>query len=174
MTASDVREVLHALARFAPRVWIDGGWGVDALVVEETRDHSDLDLAVDKGDLAAIEQELDAIGFRHDPTTDPGLPARLVLRDRHARQIDIHPLLFDEKGNGWQQLSETGRAWGRYPREDLRATGTISGHPVQCLSPELQLRFRMGHEWSGPDEHDIELLMRRFRLGPLPPSLGRT
>ena len=30
----------------------------------------------------------------------PGLPARLVLRDTYGRQIDFHPLAFDERGNG--------------------------------------------------------------------------
>ena len=173
MTGSDVVEVLQALEGYEPRVWIDGGWGVDALVAEQTRDHTDLDLAVDKRDLAAIERALAEIGFRHDATIKPGLPARLVLRDRGGRQIDIHPLVFDGDGNGWQQLSETGRAWGRYPAEHLQSTGTIAGHHVQCLSPELQVRFRMGHEWSSRDEHDITLLTNRFRVGPLPPPFRK-
>ena len=99
----------------------------------------------------------------------PGLPARLVLRDEMGRQIDIHPLRFDEDGNGWQQLSETARAWGRYPAEHLRAIGVIADRRVQCSSPELQVRFRLAHEWSSRDEHDINLLVHRFRVGPLPP-----
>jgi lincosamide nucleotidyltransferase A/C/D/E len=168
-TGADVREVLAALERHARRIWVDGGWGVDALVGEQTRDHADLDLAVDRGDLRAIEGALAELGFRHDPTIEPGLPARLVLRDEGDRQVDLHPLRFDEDCNGWQQLSETGRAWGRYPAEHLRATGTIAGLRVQCISPELQVRFRMGHEWRSQDEHDIRLLARRFRVGPLPP-----
>jgi lincosamide nucleotidyltransferase A/C/D/E len=174
LTGSEVGEVLEALEGFAPRVWIDGGWGVDALVAEQTRDHTDLDLVVDKRDLAAVEQTLVETGFRHDPTIAPGLPARLVLRDHRYRQIDIHPLVFDGHGNGWQQLSQTGRAWGCYPAEHLRATGTIAGHHVHCLSPELQVRFRMGYEWSSRDEHDIRLLTDRFDLGPLPPPFWQS
>ncbi len=169
MTGADVVEVVRALAAFEPRVWIDGGWGVDALVAEQTRDHTDLDLAVDQRELAAIAQTLAEIGFRHEPLIEPGLPARLVLRDGAGRQIDIHPLVFDDEGNGWQRLSATGRAWDRYPAEHLQATGVIAGRRVRCLSPELQVRFRLGYEWSSRDEHDIVLLADRFRVGPLPP-----
>jgi lincosamide nucleotidyltransferase A/C/D/E len=97
------------------------------------------------------------------------LPARLVLRDPRGRQVDFHPLVFDEAGNGWQQLSETGRAWGRYPAEDLQATGVIGGRRVRCLSAELQLRFRLTHEWTARDEHDLRLVVERFDVGLVPP-----
>jgi lincosamide nucleotidyltransferase A/C/D/E len=43
--AESVLEVLSALS--ACRVWAAGGWGVDALVGHQTRDHRDLDLALD-------------------------------------------------------------------------------------------------------------------------------
>jgi hypothetical protein len=56
-------------------------------------------------------------------------------------------------------------AWGRYPANDLRATGAIGGRPVRCLSPELQLRFRLGDEWSDRDVHDVRLLIERWRPG---------
>jgi lincosamide nucleotidyltransferase A/C/D/E len=165
----DVIAVLQALAQHDLQVWIDGGWGVDALVGEQTRDHLDLDLAVDQRDLSRIERLLDKLGFRHDRTVEPGLPARLVPRDDRDREIDLHPLVFDKDGNGWQQLSESGRAWGCYPAEHLQATGTIAGRRVRCLSPELQARFRMAYEWSERDEHDLGLLATTFDLPPPPP-----
>jgi lincosamide nucleotidyltransferase A/C/D/E len=164
-----VIEVLGALDPHGLNVWIDGGWGVDALVGEQTRDHADLDVAADRRDLAVIEHVLGDLGFQHDRSAEPGLPARLVLKDGRARQIDIHLLVFDRAGNGWQQLSENRRAWGRYPAEDLQATGTIGGRHVRCLSAELQIRFRMGYDWSERDEHDIRVLASRFDVGPLPP-----
>jgi lincosamide nucleotidyltransferase A/C/D/E len=169
MTSADVVEALGALERYGCPVWIDGGWGVDALVGEQTRDHTDLDLAVNLDELTNVEHALAEIGYRHDRTVEPGLPARLVLRDDRGRQIDIHPLLFDEDGHGWQQLSDTGRAWARYPAEHLRATGSIAGVRVRCLSPELQVRFRAGYEWSSRDEHDIDVVARRFPDAPMPP-----
>jgi lincosamide nucleotidyltransferase A/C/D/E len=170
LAPEDVIEVLETLQRGDINVWIDGGWGVDALLGEQTRDHLDLGLAADHRALSRIERLLETLGFRHDSTVEPGLPARLVLRDDRGRQIDLHPLVFDEGGNGWQQLSGSGRAWGCYPVEHLQATGTIAGWRARCLSAELQVRFRMGYELSERDEHDIRLLARTFDL-PLPPPL---
>ena len=173
MDPGDVVEVWDALERNGILAWVDGGWGVDALVGTQTREHLDLDLAVDRRDLPRIEHVLDRLGFRRDSTAAPGLPARLVLRDDRGREIDLHPLVFDENGHGWQQLSESGRSWGRYPTEHLRAAGTIASREVRCLSPELQVRFRMGYEWSERDEHDLDVLARHFEI-PLPPPLPRS
>jgi hypothetical protein len=48
MSAADVGTVLGIAHRAGfDRVWIAGGWGVDALVGRQTRLDSDLDLAVD-------------------------------------------------------------------------------------------------------------------------------
>ena len=82
--------------------------------------------------------------------------------------VDGTPLAFDTARDGWQQLSPSGRAWGRYPADDLRAAGTIGDKPVRCLSPELQLRFRLGFEWSERDVLDVHLLSERFGV-PAPP-----
>lgn len=43
--------------------WVDGGWGVDALIGRQPRDHSDLDLAVEFAALPAFERALFAQGF---------------------------------------------------------------------------------------------------------------
>jgi lincosamide nucleotidyltransferase A/C/D/E len=172
MTATDVIEVLERLKEAGIRVHVDGGWGVDALLGEQTRDHSDLDLALELGDLDAAWQALAERGFKHDQTSEPGLPARLVLRDERGRQVDLHPLVFDERGDGWQQLSATGRAWGRYPASEFDAMGVIGGQQVRCLSAQLQARFRMGYELSDRDEHDLRLLAERFGAA-RPPGLQR-
>jgi lincosamide nucleotidyltransferase A/C/D/E len=172
-TPEDVAEVLDVLGRAGITVWVDGGWGVDALVGEETREHADLDLAIDTEDLAKASAVLSGLGFVPDEKTEPGLPARLVLRDVAGRQVDLHPLVFDGGGNGWQQLSLSGRAWGCYPAEGLRATGLIGGREVRCLSAELQVRFRLGYEWSDRDEHDLTVLVRRLGVRPMPPPFAQ-
>lgn len=115
MTANEVLEVLGWLETAGIDAWVDGGWGVDALLGDETRSHSDLDLALDCGALERAQHALEEHGFKHDISTEPGLPARLVMRDPRGREVDLHPLSFDHSGDGWQQLSESGRAWGRYP-----------------------------------------------------------
>lgn len=39
--------------------------------------------------------------WRHayDPSVEPGLSARLVLRAKTGPQIDLHPIVIDELGN---------------------------------------------------------------------------
>jgi lincosamide nucleotidyltransferase A/C/D/E len=170
MTVSDVIDVLDRLDAAGVSVWLDGGWGVDALLGAQTRPHVDLDLALARSDLERAANALLGAGFGHAQASEPGLPARYVLRDRGGREVDLHPLLFDTGGNGWQQLSPSGRAWGCYEADGLAATGTIGGRQVRCLSAELQVRFRRGYEWSDRDEHDIRLLAEAFEL-PLPPPL---
>ncbi|MGZ4382041.1 MAG: nucleotidyltransferase domain-containing protein, partial [Gaiellaceae bacterium] len=44
MRATDVLEVLAALGEAGVRASLEGGWGVDALVGRQTREHEDLDL----------------------------------------------------------------------------------------------------------------------------------
>ena len=66
MEADSVHEVLDALEAASVPVCVDGGWGIDALLGEQTRVHGDLDLiaSADAGrDLAAA---LHAIGFRRE------------------------------------------------------------------------------------------------------------
>jgi lincosamide nucleotidyltransferase A/C/D/E len=168
-----VIEVVDALERDGIAVWLDGGWGVDALVGEQTRPHADLDLAVDRDELEDIQDNLKRLGFRVDRSAEPGLPARMVMKDDHGREIDLHLLVFDGTGNGWQQLDGSGRAWGRYPAEDLTARGIVEGHAVNCLSAALQFRFRLGYEPTARDRHDLQLLQERFHVGPSLPDLVR-
>ena len=46
MSGGDVVALLRLLAEHRIDVWVDGGWGVDALLGEQTRPHSDVDIAV--------------------------------------------------------------------------------------------------------------------------------
>ena len=158
MTSEDVASVLDALERAGVAVWIDGGWGVDALVGRQTRPHSDLDLAIDRRDLPSMKRIFEELGFRHDADVEPGLPARFVVKDDLERQVDVHPLRFDDDGNGWQQLSDTEDEWGLYPAAGLRARGSIGGRAVDCLSADLQVRFHQGYDLGPNDEHDLALL----------------
>jgi lincosamide nucleotidyltransferase A/C/D/E len=168
--------VLERLDRAGVPVWLDGGWGVDALVGRQTRVHGDLDLALARGDLDRACRALAAVGFHHDAAAEPGLPARCVLVDAQGREVDLHPLVFDAAGDGWQQLiadaptpPRCGAAWGRYPAEHLGARGVIGGRTVRCLSAELQMRFHQGYAWSASDRHDVALLESECGLA-VPPT----
>lgn len=158
VTESDVIEILDALDAAGIDVWIDGGWGVDALAGHQTREHQDLDLAIDCDSLSHAQAALEQQGFRADVNADPGLPARLVMADRSGWRVDLHPLRFDGLGNGWQQLSPAGDRWSQYPAPDLQSIGVIGGRTVRCLSPNLQLQFHRGYEPRDTDLHDVAVL----------------
>jgi lincosamide nucleotidyltransferase A/C/D/E len=46
MPAREVVRIFDLLEAQGLQVWLDGGWGVDALVGTQTRKHDDLDVAV--------------------------------------------------------------------------------------------------------------------------------
>ncbi len=91
MTSADVLEVLQRLRDAGIEVWLDGGWGVDALLGEQTRDHDDLDLVLELARTDSAVAALSALGYA--VTTDDR-PTRLVLQDPTGRQIDIRRALL--------------------------------------------------------------------------------
>ena len=167
LEAPDVLAVLDRLDRARVAVWLDGGWGVDALLGRRSRPHRDLDLVIARDDLAAAQAALAGVGFRHDAAAAPGLPARLVLVDAAGRQVDFHPVHFDADGNGWQDLG--GGAWGDYPAEGLAGTGRVGDREVRCVTAAIQIRHHLGYPLGATDRHDLALLGERFGVA-LPPG----
>ena len=168
MPASEVARVIDAFAQEGITVWVEGGWGVDALLGRVTREHSDLDLALDGRNLTAACQLLEKLGYAAVPGAEPGLPARILLAGADGA-VDLHPLSFDAHGNGWLQLSDTARSWSCQWREALQATGTVAGRRVACISARLQMELHMRYEWRDVDLHDVRMLAEELGL-PLPPG----
>jgi lincosamide nucleotidyltransferase A/C/D/E len=164
VTADDVLAILDRLDACGIEWWLDGGWGVDALLGDETRPHDDLDLVVRRDDierLASVFPEFARVD--HD-----WWPARFVLRDAAGRQIDFHPVAFDNRGDAWQELVDGSRA--RYAAADLAARGRVGGRDVRCITPELQMQHHV-YESGSPDDvdwDDVRVLSERFALVPPP------
>ena len=167
MQEPDVLKVIDCLETYGIPFWIDGGWGIDALIGTQSRPHMDLDLVILDKDVSKAAKELGAFGYKHDAAVQPGLPARLVLRDGNGHEVDIHPIVIDARGHGWQPLGP--ESWGAYPSEGLDCTGKIAGRPVRCLSPQLQLRHHLGYSLGDSDRHDLKLLSKHFEID-LPPG----
>jgi lincosamide nucleotidyltransferase A/C/D/E len=166
MAAEDVLAIIYLLEHAHIAVWIDGGWGVDTLLGRETRRHADLDLAIALSDVTAATDLLRTLGYVE--VTDQ-MPTRLEFGDAQNHSVDFHPLVFDAEGNGRQQLPDG--SFGIYTSSGLAATGSIAGHPVRCLSPELQLQFHLGYEPDEADRQDVAHLCRHFGL-PHPDPYG--
>jgi lincosamide nucleotidyltransferase A/C/D/E len=165
---NDVLDVLERLDAAGVEWWIDGGWGVDALLGEETRPHDDLDLIVRREELDRLVPLFPAFA----PAEQEWRPARFLLRDERGRQIDFHPVTFDDQGDGWQELLDG--SFDRYPAAGLRGCGRIGPRTVRCITPELQLAH---HDYAtgAPDDvdwDDVSVLCERFKLS-VPPAYAK-
>lgn len=162
MQAQDVLAVIDQLDAAGIAVWIDGGWGIDALLGAEHRPHDDVDIVVPLDQIAVVQGTLAPLGFIMHIDE---LPTRCVLRDPSDRRIDCHPVTFDASGTGRQRLPDG--TDGLYPAAGFTGCGVISGRAVRCLTPEVQVLHHLGYEPDEKDVHDIRLLCARFNL-PLP------
>jgi len=151
-------------------IWLDGGWGVDALLGYQTREHSDLDLVVEDSDLPRLNVLLLANGFTPCPSDDCR-PWNFVLAHPGGELIDIHVVSFDGYGDGIYGPPENGQL---YPAAAFAGRGQIGGLRVFCLTPEYQLESHRGYPPRGKDFQDVRALAAAFKL-PIPAeySLGR-
>ena len=156
MTASDVIEIAQLLDQNRIDVCIDGGWGVDALLGEQTRSHRDLDIAVQHSDAPRLRALLEARGYRDAPRDDTR-DCNFVLEDDLGHQIDVHSYTFDSAGNNVYGVE--------YPAESLTGNGSVNGYPVRCISPEWMVKFHTGYELDENDYRDVRALCRTTQAG---------
>jgi lincosamide nucleotidyltransferase A/C/D/E len=161
MTGDDVLEVLDLLAAAGVDAWVDGGWGVDALLGTETRRHADLDLTVPTPSVGIARDALGSAGFT---TVRDWLPAAVAMRDPSGREVDLHPLTPTPDGGG-DQAQLQGPPF-HYPPP---TTGAIGGRAVPCVPAEAQVRAHLGYPPTAKDRRDLELLRERLGLTLPPP-----
>jgi lincosamide nucleotidyltransferase A/C/D/E len=160
MTATDVIEIIQLLNQHHLEVCVDGGWGVDALLGEQTRAHADLDIAIPHKDVPHIRALLEARGYKDVPRDDTR-DCNFVLGDDQGHQVDIHSYTFDSAGNLIYGVA--------YPFDSLNGTGSVNGYPIKCISPEWLVQFHTGYQLDGNDYQDVKALCQRFGI-PMPPE----
>lgn len=136
-------------------VFVDGGWGVDALLGEQTRSHGDLDIALQHEDAPKLRALLEARGYKdvpHDDTRD----CNFVIGDDKGYEVDFHSYTFDAHGK---------IVFGvEYPFDSLTGIGSIYGYPVKCISAEWMVKFHTGYELDENDYRDVSALCERFGI----------
>jgi lincosamide nucleotidyltransferase A/C/D/E len=181
MRAEEVVALYALLAEHGVRVWVDGGWGVDALLGEQTRPHKDLDALVPFDDLGTLAGVLAGRGFTRkeiwgenrwvahaarlpligrEPRGGSAVATAFVLRDGTGHELDVHALTFDRRGCGIP-------AWNAdvtYPPDALAGRGVIAGTPVRCLSARMQMATHTGYALQAKDRQDLRLLHERFGI----------
>lgn len=178
MQAEDVVELYTLLLEHGVQIWIDGGWGIDALLERQTRPHKDLDAFVAFGDLATLTEVLSERGFvlkeiwsesrprQHDGHVrligsggpDGQVATAFVLKDALGRELDIHVMDVDEHGSATP-------AWNcsmAFSPDALHGRGRIGGAPVRCLSAAMHVQTHTGYELQDKDRQDLRHLHERF------------
>jgi lincosamide nucleotidyltransferase A/C/D/E len=159
MDARSVLRVVTTLQNAGVRVWLDGGWGVDAQVGEQTREHDDLDCVIVLRGAPIARDALAALGFA---VSLDELPTRFVVRDQCDRRVDFHTVTFDATGATTQRLQDGTMV--PYPSQGFSGFGHIAGVRVACLTAVVQSLHHLGYEPDDKDHHDMGLLADRFGI----------
>lgn len=157
MPAEQAVELYQLFEDNGVEVWIDGGWGVDALLEEQTREHVDLDIAIDHAHESKMKHLLDERDYKVVKTNDI-TEWNYVLGDGQ-NEIDVHVFGFDETGKNTYGT--------KYPKDSLTGTGKINGQAVHCIDPKWMVKFHSRYELSDADHHDVRALCAKFNI-PLP------
>jgi lincosamide nucleotidyltransferase A/C/D/E len=155
MSGDVVVQLMQLFNQHNIEVIVDGGWGVDALLGEQTRSHGDLDIALEHKDVPKLRELLEARGYKDVPRDDTR-DCNFVMGDDNGHEVDFHSYTFDTHGT---------IVFGvEYPFDSLTGTGSIQGYQVKCISAEWMVKFHSGYELDEDDYRDVSALCKRFGI----------
>ena len=153
MTSKEVLDIYLKSETTGVKLWIDGGWGVDALLGRQTRPHKDLDIAIEQKDLTKFLEILAARGYKEVKRDSEW---NFVVADNRGEEVDIHVFIRNEQGNVVGGI--------KYPRQSLTGMGTIDGSNVRCISAEWVIKFHSGYDLKQKDFQDVSALCKKFGI----------
>jgi len=153
VTSEDVLFLYSFLTENGIPVWVDGGWGVDALLGKQTREHSDLDIAVARKDNAKLRMLLAKRGYSEEARDDIA-EWMYVMKNATGIQVDVHAFEYDKSGKNVYGV--------QYPFGSLSGKGMIGGQEVSCISPEWMFKFKTAYEPKEKDLKDVQALSDKF------------
>jgi lincosamide nucleotidyltransferase A/C/D/E len=163
MDADHVVEIVDRLESNGIAAWLDGGWGIDALLGRQTRAHDDLDLIVRLEDVGRLEESLGALGYA---TAHGSPPKSFELTDAAGRQVDVHPVRFTASGDGLYRMDDD-EEW-IFPAGSLGGTGDIAGRRFRCMTPDYAIvSHTTGYDLDAAHRADVAALGERFGI-PVP------
>ena len=155
-----VIDIYQEMKKQGVTLWIDGGWGVDALLEKQTRPHGDLDVVIQKKDLEKLDKYLRQNGY-FDTIRDDTSQHNYVLGNKEGLFIDVHVIEIDKNGNGIYGPVEEGVM---YEADALSGIGKINNVEVKCISPEWMVKFHTGYDLRESDYHDVLALCKKFDI----------
>jgi hydroxymethylpyrimidine pyrophosphatase-like HAD family hydrolase len=93
MTVRDVIEIVQLLNQHHIEFYVDGGWGIDALLGKQTLPHADLDIAIQHKDSPQVRTLLSAREYSDINRVDSS-DFNFVLGDNQGHQIDFTLILL--------------------------------------------------------------------------------
>ncbi|WP_203567540.1 nucleotidyltransferase domain-containing protein [Aestuariimicrobium ganziense] len=152
--ASEVVALVDHLEANEVTYQINGGWGVDALVGQQTRPHLDIDLYLDGLHFDALIEWLESRGYQLEGDYMPVAQTmtRINHDDRVVHRVDVHPMVLDDEGSGYQSVEKEG--YFHHPVGD-RTVGTVEGRNVVVGSIEHQEHLHKGYLPRDVDLHDL-------------------
>lgn len=153
---SDAVEIISLFRSQGMQLYLDGGWGVDALVGFESRAHNDIDIFIEKQVSEHAIKLLKDNGYS-EKVMEYTTPDHTVWQDGNSRIIDLH--MFSRNDNG--DLIFEGEI---FPKEVFSGKGRIDDIDVDCISPEWQVIFHSGYQLDEDDIKDVLLLCNKFSL----------
>lgn len=169
VTTEDIIQIVGFLQNNDIPIWLVGGWGIDALLGRQTRDHKDLDILLQRDDLQKAKHVLENVGYSLKEIWSENcvildlqgnqIDTAFVLRDTTGREIDLHAFHFvgelvvpDWEDSEGFQISRAG----------LEHTGSIDGVQVRCISPQLQFLFHTGYTLPDYQVQDLKFLREKY------------
>jgi lincosamide nucleotidyltransferase A/C/D/E len=135
------------------------------ILARQVRTHDDLDLIIELAEVRQVTAVLEDAGYE----VVAGAPPRsFVAVDAAGRQVDVHPVVFDDaRGGGVYQMDDGAECV--YPSAGFAGRGVVRGRPVRCLSANVQVLVHDGYELTDKDYRELYLLHERFGVE-LPPN----
>jgi lincosamide nucleotidyltransferase A/C/D/E len=168
--ADDAISIYQRLSTNGIQIWLTGGWGIDALLGEQTRPHKDLDMVMLLDDVVRMCELLGYDGFslkelwsenrRVVDANGVETETAFVLQDLEGGELDVHAMRLDDQGNGipaWEEAEEF-----IFSKQDLTGVGMIAGFAVRCITPEKQMLCHTGYKIPDKQLRDLELLHEKF------------
>jgi|GEM_PF-1016563 len=153
MTSENVLDLYNRFQENGIVVWIDGGWGVDALLGRQTREHEDLDIAAQRKDNARLRRLFENEGYKEEKRFDSS-EFMYVMKSEAGKSVDIHAFEYDENGKNIYGIA--------YPFGSLTGLGIINEQKVNCIDQKFMLQFKTGYEPKEKDIQDVQALCEHF------------
>ena len=153
---TDVKQILQFAIDAEIKVFLDGGWGVDALLGYQSRAHNDIDIFVEKNDYQNFIEIMKANGF-YEIKMEYTTLNHTVWEDLKNRIIDLHCFEYTDEG----EILYDGDC---FPVETFSGKGRIEEIEVSCIEPYSQVMFHLGYEFDENDAHDVKLLCEAFHI----------